>query len=953
MISANQPPAVIDAGITIVNSAGNITDSKVMISSGFISGSDALSWDTTLALANGITGSFNAITGIITFSGSSTAAVWQSLLRTVSISSTSSSTVTRLAIFSIGVAIPNSTNGHFYEFVFSPGISWTSANIAANAKLLYGLQGYLVTISSVEENNLVTSKLQGEGWMGASDNSQEGTWTWVAGPESGTPFFTQTLADTASPNLTSVYGSVVGGGGISVGAEYNNWVPNLEPNDWGVLGENYGHFLNTGEWNDYSVSNSNIQGYVVEYGDMALDPVVTLSANKRIITSDTLPPTGSVSINGGKTATRLISTVLTLPCSDDIACTHVQLSNDNVTWSGWLNYTLGKSWALSAGIDGPRTVYVRYRDAAGNQSGVVSASINLDIVAPSAPIYTGFFGLGNSGFISGSSSRPNFSGTAEPGSIINIKDNGVSIALISAAANGSWSAPGGGASLSEGTHSFTASVTDAAGNTSSATTDFIYTVDLTAPTLTLNGPATITLTQGQSYVDENATAADGVDGDLSSSVTIGGTFTDTGTTGTYTITYDVIDTAGNTPTQLVRTIRIVPSFVPPPINTSPPIQRDTVPPAIHLPSLDLLIPAIDLYGVPADSDIIRSFLQSASATDLISGERPISYDAPNIFPVGKTIVTFTSQDASGNSSSLASTITVSGTRLQGIDLDANIGGDSDGDGLSDSLESSFGWDSNSIDSDADGLSDMLEHILGSNATNSDTDGDGILDADEIGNMNNPADIDGDGSFDVNELPETTNDPTHVTGVASSSRKVIYTLRTSEQPLRGVTVDSPGDQAPETIVEDFGILSFQVETEVGATASVTLTTTAALPSPLIVYKVSAEGLYDLISPEQYQHIDSHSLKITMVDGGELDLDGEANGIVVDPIAFGKVKELPAHVDTEPTPEPIQISVEPTPEPVEMVSGCLINTSANKGSPLLFLLMVALILLISKKGRIWYE
>ncbi|MCP2821117.1 Ig-like domain-containing protein, partial [Salmonella enterica subsp. enterica serovar Typhimurium] len=44
-----------------------------------------------------------------------------------------------------------SGNGHYYEFVSAPGISWTDARAAASARTFNGLRGYLVTITSAAE----------------------------------------------------------------------------------------------------------------------------------------------------------------------------------------------------------------------------------------------------------------------------------------------------------------------------------------------------------------------------------------------------------------------------------------------------------------------------------------------------------------------------------------------------------------------------------------------------------------------------------------------------------------------------------------------------------------------------------------------------------------------------------------------------------------------------------
>jgi hypothetical protein len=49
-------------------------------------------------------------------------------------------------------------------------------------------------------------------------------------------------------------------------------------------------------------------------------------------------------------------------------------NNGSATWSRWYLYTTSKSWALSAGA-GKKTVYVQFKDRAGNVSAVASDSI--------------------------------------------------------------------------------------------------------------------------------------------------------------------------------------------------------------------------------------------------------------------------------------------------------------------------------------------------------------------------------------------------------------------------------------------------------------------------------------------------------------------------------------------------------------------------------------------------
>lgn len=78
--------------------------------------------------------------------------------------------------------------------------------------------------------------------------------------------------------------------------------------------------------------------------------------------------------------------------------------------------------------------------------------------------------------------------------------------------------------------------------------------DTEAPVITLNGPAIVNLELGDPYTEQGATATDNVDGDLSADIVVGGDVVDVNTEGTYTITYNVSDEAGNAATEVTRTV---------------------------------------------------------------------------------------------------------------------------------------------------------------------------------------------------------------------------------------------------------------------------------------------------------------------------------------------------------------------------------------------------------------
>ena len=77
--------------------------------------------------------------------------------------------------------------------------------------------------------------------------------------------------------------------------------------------------------------------------------------------------------------------------------------------------------------------------------------------------------------------------------------------------------------------------------------------DTTKPVITLKGSATITITQGDNFTDPGATATDDKDGDITSKITKSGNV-DTNKPGTYTITYNVSDSAGNKADPVTRTV---------------------------------------------------------------------------------------------------------------------------------------------------------------------------------------------------------------------------------------------------------------------------------------------------------------------------------------------------------------------------------------------------------------
>ncbi len=97
------------------------------------------------------------------------------------------------------------------------------------------------------------------------------------------------------------------------------------------------------------------------------------------VTVDKSAPTGTVSINDGASRTRTRSVTLTLSATDPSPGSGVSQMRISNTQSGlssasWEPYSTTKAWTLTAG-QGTKTVYVQYRDGAGNRSAVVTDTI--------------------------------------------------------------------------------------------------------------------------------------------------------------------------------------------------------------------------------------------------------------------------------------------------------------------------------------------------------------------------------------------------------------------------------------------------------------------------------------------------------------------------------------------------------------------------------------------------
>ncbi|MRX65950.1 Ig-like domain-containing protein [Maribacter luteus] len=184
------------------------------------------------------------------------------------------------------------------------------------------------------------------------------------------------------------------------------------------------------------------------------------------------------------------------------------------------------------------------------------------------------------------------------------------------------------------------------------------------PEITLIG-GDITLTVGDTYVEEGATATDAEDGDISGDIVIDASAVDTNTVGSYQVTYNITDSGGNAATEVIRTVTVNA------VANEPPTATDF--------SVSVLSNStdnsIDVYDHIADAEndpltITIADGSPANGTATISGT-VISY-TPNNGYTGNDVITYLVDDGNNVAVSATITVTVSDNASPEITL---IGGD--------------------------------------------------------------------------------------------------------------------------------------------------------------------------------------------------------------------------------------------------------------------------------------
>ena len=190
-----------------------------------------------------------------------------------------------------------------------------------------------------------------------------------------------------------------------------------------------------------------------------------------------------------------------------------------------------------------------------------------------------------------------------------------------------------------GIYYITYDVSDSAGNPAiqASRTVNVVALDTTAPIITISGDNPLQHLAGTPYVDAGATATDDVNGNITADIVQGGTV-NFFVAGTYYITYDVSDSAGNDAQTATRTVNVV--------------NPDTIAPEITI-----------LGDNPQTIEFGNEYIEAgATSTDNVDGDLTLNIvidnSALSTSTPGSYSVVYTVSDLSGNTQTATRTVNV-------------------------------------------------------------------------------------------------------------------------------------------------------------------------------------------------------------------------------------------------------------------------------------------------------
>jgi hypothetical protein len=261
------------------------------------------------------------------------------------------------------------SNGHFYRPI-SSGATYTNARAAALNTTFKGQQGYLVTITSADEDAFIFNNVpQSQIWFALTDEAVEGQWRIDAGPEAGT------LIKTSNGQFT---GNIAG--------QYNNWAPG-EPNNSG--NEDYAVTKwNGSQWND--LPNNFSCPYVIEYGtwtdpaDQTFTDFFTGFVTHQIACSPATSPSAPTVTSGSRLNAGTVTLSAVAPSGSTVDW-YANATGGNVLSGG-----LGVTTFTTPSLSNTTTYYVQSRNTSTGCVSSTRTAVTATVNYPTPFTYSGF-----------------------------------------------------------------------------------------------------------------------------------------------------------------------------------------------------------------------------------------------------------------------------------------------------------------------------------------------------------------------------------------------------------------------------------------------------------------------------------------------------------------------------------------------------------------------------------
>ncbi|QDG89375.1 OmpL47-type beta-barrel domain-containing protein [Pseudarthrobacter sp. NIBRBAC000502770] len=410
------------------------------------------------------------------------------------------------------------------------------------------------------------------------------------------------------------------------------------------------------------------------------------------VSSDSMPPTASASVSPSPNAAGWNNTSpVTVTVTADDGTNGSGVASITYAVDGGAQQTVSGTVAtIPVAGEGTHTVSYFATDKVGNAGTTQNQTVKIDTQAPAAPAFTTPLPKANVA----NTSRVTVGGTAEAGATINLTASdgaGHSVPGTAAASgSGAWSITMNLSSLNEGTVTFSATATDAAGNTGAART--------ATSIKDTSAPDAATALKVPTYVNATTAPSINVAGNAEAGATVsvsamspGSPAPVTGTAvagnGTWSLNLDLRSLKDDTVTYTVTVIDAAGNTSGPATTSS---LKDTVAPVLKLNALqNILASNVANYPISGTSDSgsavsvnvtdgTITIPGTASGATWNTGSLNLTSlkDTSTTVPTVTVTVTASTSDAAGNSTAVSATVTKDTARptVQSVTLANGSGG---------------------------------------------------------------------------------------------------------------------------------------------------------------------------------------------------------------------------------------------------------------------------------------